>query len=48
MRLNMELAGSRQGSDTSKIPISQVADVNLLREVQRELGINCKDGYQCR
>jgi len=48
MRLNMELTGSRQGSDTAKIPISQVASVNLLREVQRELGINCRDGYQCK
>jgi NitT/TauT family transport system substrate-binding protein len=48
MRLNMELAGSRQGTDAGKIPISQVADVKLLREVQRELGINCRDGYLCR
>lgn len=48
MRLNMELAGSRQGSDTSKVPVSQVADIGLLRDVQRELGINCKDGYQCK
>lgn len=48
MRLNMELTGSRQGTDTSRIAISQVADVNLLRDVQRELGIQCKDGYQCR
>ncbi|MBM4261910.1 MAG: ABC transporter substrate-binding protein [Deltaproteobacteria bacterium] len=48
MRLNMELSGSRLGMDTNKIPISQVADVALLREVQRELGIHCKDGYQCK
>lgn len=48
MRLNMELTGSRQGTETSKIPISQVAEVKLLREVQRELGINCKDSYLCR
>lgn len=48
MRLNMELTGSRLGTDTSKIPISQVAEVKLLREVQRELGINCNDGYRCR
>lgn len=48
MRLNMELSGSRLGMDTNKIPIAQVADVNLLREVQREMGILCKDGYQCK
>ena len=48
MRLNMELTGSRQGTDTSTIPIAQVADVKLLREVQRELGIKCKHGYLCR
>jgi len=48
MRLNMEITGSRQGTDTSTIPISQVADLKLLREVQRELGINCRDGYLCR
>lgn len=48
MRLNMELSGSRLGLDTTKIAISQVADVSLLREAQRELGITCKDGYQCK
>ena len=48
MRLNLEYSASRQGGDASKVPISQVADVTLLRETQRELGINCKDGYQCK
>jgi hypothetical protein len=47
MRLNLEYSASRQGGDASKVSISQVADVTLLREAQRELGINCKDGYQC-
>jgi NitT/TauT family transport system substrate-binding protein len=48
MRLNLEYSASRQGGDASKVPIAQVADVSLLREVQREMGIRCKDGYQCR
>lgn len=48
MRLNMELAGGRIGIDTNKVAIAQVADVSLLREAQRELGIQCRDGYQCR
>jgi len=48
MRLNLEYSASRQGGDSSKVPITQVADVNLLREVQREMGIRCKDGYQCK
>jgi NitT/TauT family transport system substrate-binding protein len=48
MRLNLEYSASRQGSDSSKVAITQVADVNLLREVQREMGIRCKDGYQCK
>jgi NitT/TauT family transport system substrate-binding protein len=48
MRLNLEYSASRQGGDASKVAITQVADVNLLREVQREMGIRCKDGYQCK
>jgi NitT/TauT family transport system substrate-binding protein len=48
MRLNLEYSASRQGGDASKVPITQVADVSLLREVQREMGIRCKDGYQCK
>jgi hypothetical protein len=48
MRLNLEYSASRQGGDANKVPISQVAEVSLLREVQREMGIRCKDGYQCK
>jgi NitT/TauT family transport system substrate-binding protein len=48
MRLNLEYSASRQGSAGSKVPITQVADVSLLREVQREMGIHCQDGYQCK
>jgi len=48
MRLNLEYSASRQGGDANKVPITQVADVSLLREVQREMGIRCKDGYQCK
>jgi NitT/TauT family transport system substrate-binding protein len=47
MRLNLEYSASRQGGDASKVPITQVADLSLLREVQREMGIRCKEGYQC-
>jgi NitT/TauT family transport system substrate-binding protein len=48
MRLNLEYAASRQGGEGGNVPIAQVADLSLLREVQREMGIRCKDGYQCR
>jgi len=48
MRLLLEYSASRQGGDASKVPITQVADPNLLREVQREMGIHCKDGYLCK
>jgi hypothetical protein len=48
MRLNLEYSASRQGGDASKGAIAQVADINLLREVQWEMGIHCKDGYQCK
>jgi NitT/TauT family transport system substrate-binding protein len=48
MRLNLEYSASRQGGDASKVPITQVADLSLLREVQREMGIRCKEGYQCQ
>jgi ABC-type nitrate/sulfonate/bicarbonate transport system substrate-binding protein len=48
MRLNLEYGASRQGGDAGKVPIAQVADLSLLREVQREMGIRCEDGYQCR
>jgi len=47
MRLNLEYSASRQGGDAGNVAITQVADVNLLREVQREMGIRCTDGYQC-
>src|SRR5215471_10018896 len=47
MRLNLEYGASRQGGEGGKVPIAQVADLSLLREVQREMGIRCKDGYQC-
>jgi hypothetical protein len=48
MRLNLEYSVSRQGGDVSKVPITQVADVTLLRRVQREKGIRRKDGSQCK
>ncbi|MGH7832782.1 MAG: ABC transporter substrate-binding protein, partial [Candidatus Binatia bacterium] len=48
MRMNLEFSASRQSGDASKVPITQVADLSLLREVQREMGIRCKEGYHCQ
>jgi NitT/TauT family transport system substrate-binding protein len=36
------------GVDPEKIKITDVVDVNLLREAQRDLGIQCRGGYLCR
>ena len=34
-------------ADPDKVAIAQIADVSFLREVQREMGIQCRDGYGC-
>jgi NitT/TauT family transport system substrate-binding protein len=47
MRAHIQYSAPRLGVDPDKVPISQVADLSLLREVQRELGIYCRDGYLC-
>jgi ABC-type nitrate/sulfonate/bicarbonate transport system substrate-binding protein len=36
------------GVKAEEIQISDIADLTLLREVQRELGIPCEGGYGCR
>ncbi len=36
------------GVDPERVKIPDVVDVNLLREVQRDLGIHCRGGYLCR
>ncbi|MBI4523344.1 MAG: ABC transporter substrate-binding protein [Deltaproteobacteria bacterium] len=48
MRLSLEYSASRLGVDANQFAISQVADLALLREVQREMGVHCREGYQCK
>jgi NitT/TauT family transport system substrate-binding protein len=35
------------GNQATKTSITELADVTLLRQAQRELGVPCKTGYQC-
>ena len=47
MRIFLQQTAPRLGVDPDKVAIAQIADVSFLREVQRELGIKCRDGYGC-
>jgi ABC-type nitrate/sulfonate/bicarbonate transport system substrate-binding protein len=47
MRIFLQQTAPRLGVDPDKVAIAQIADVSFLREVQRELGIRCRDGYGC-
>ena len=47
IRLQVQYSGERMGMDPEKVKSTDVADFTLLREVQRELGIHCRGGYQC-
>jgi ABC-type nitrate/sulfonate/bicarbonate transport system substrate-binding protein len=47
IRLHIQYSAARTSVDPEKVKISDVADVTLLREVQRELGIQCRGGYLC-
>lgn len=47
MKIFLQQTAPRLGVDPEKVAINQIADVSFLREVQRELGIKCKDGYGC-
>ncbi len=47
MRSLIEYSVERVGIDPRKVKITDVADVTLLREVQKELGIQCRGGYLC-
>lgn len=48
VRLQIQYSGDRLGIDSDKVKTADVADLTLLREAQRELGIYCRGGYQCR
>jgi ABC-type nitrate/sulfonate/bicarbonate transport system substrate-binding protein len=48
IRVHIQYSAARADVDPEKIKISDVAEVTLLREVQRELGIQCRGGYLCR
>ena len=43
-----QYSSERLGIDPEKVKTADVADFTLLREVQRELGIHCRGGYQCQ
>jgi NitT/TauT family transport system substrate-binding protein len=48
IRLQIQYNAERLGMDPEKVKSADVADFTLLREVQRELGIHCRGGYQCQ
>ncbi len=48
LRLQIQYSGERSGIDPEKVKTADVADFTSLREVQRELGIYCRGGYQCQ
>lgn len=47
IRLHIQYSAARTNVDPEKVKITDVADATLLREVQRELGIQCRGGYLC-
>ena len=47
MKIFLQQTAPRLGVDPDKVAIAQIADVSFLREVQREMGIKCRDGYGC-
>jgi NitT/TauT family transport system substrate-binding protein len=48
IRLQIQYSAERLGMDPQGVKTSDVADFTLLREVQREMGIHCRGGYQCQ
>ena len=48
IRLQIQYSSERLSIDPEKVKTSDVADFTLLREVQREMGIQCRGGYQCQ
>jgi NitT/TauT family transport system substrate-binding protein len=47
MLLHLEHSASLAGIEAKNARINDVADVSLLRAVQREMGIQCREGYLC-
>ena len=47
IRLHIQYSAARTNVDPEKVKIADVADASLLREVQREMGIQCRGGYLC-
>ncbi len=47
MKVYLQQTAPRLGVDPDKVAIPQIADMSFLREVQREMGIQCRDGYGC-
>lgn len=47
IRLHIRYSAERVDVDPEKVKITDVADMTLLRQVQREMGIHCRGGYQC-
>ena len=48
IRLQVQYNAERLSIDPEKVKTADLADFTLLREVQRELGIHCRSGYQCQ
>ena len=48
IRLQIQYSAERLAMDPQTVKTSDVADFTLLREAQRELGIQCRGGYQCQ
>lgn len=48
IRLHIQYSAERVSVDPDKVKIADVADVTLLREVQKEMGIFCRSGYSCQ
>src|ERR1043166_477517 len=48
MRIFLQESAPRLGVDPDKVEILQVADLSFLREVQRQMGIQCRGGYGCQ
>jgi ABC-type nitrate/sulfonate/bicarbonate transport system substrate-binding protein len=47
MRFHLEHSAGQAGVEAKNVRIADIADVSLLRAVQREAGIQCKEGYLC-
>ena len=48
MRIFLRESAPRVDVDPDKVAITQVADLRLLREVQKEMGIHCRGDYLCQ